>query len=155
MSVLDLNFANDDLDQFEDQLSVRLKQANPDQLYRMIGDAAAFLDDDDRYSGQVNPTHINNATSTICRAARLLRNAALPEAPIIHGLGNRGTEEFPFGDITFTDGTRVGYAKMADPYGFQVFRMETFGAPEVTGNHLKAAREWLSKHGAAGLPATV
>jgi hypothetical protein len=78
MSALDLDFENDDLDQFEDQLALRLERANPKQLNDMIDQAAAFLDDDDRYSGSVEPTHINNATSTICRAARKLRMAALP-----------------------------------------------------------------------------
>lgn len=144
MSAPDLNFENDDLDKFEEQLDAALDDTNIKGLNDMIGKAAAFLDDDDRYNASVNPTHISNATSTICRAARRLMLAALPEMPVVENIGNRGTGDVPFGDITFTDGVRVGYGRF--DHVFRVFEMETFGAPTATPNHLKAAEAYIMNH---------
>jgi hypothetical protein len=153
MFAIDLDFENDDLDQFEEQLTERLKGATPKQLNDLIDKAAAFLDEEDRYEGNVEPTHINNATSTICNAARLLRKAATgPQMPVVNGVGNRGTNEVPFGDVNFTDGVRVGYGRFHDR--FCVFEMETFGAPPATKLHLKTAEAYIMNHYVEALPTT-
>lgn len=76
MATVRLNFQEDDVDQFEEQLEGALEEATPGDLRAMIGQAAKFLDADDRYNAAVEPTHINNATSTICTAARRLYQAA-------------------------------------------------------------------------------
>lgn len=145
MTIIDLDFENDDLDEFEEQLMSCLEGATPRQLNDFIDKAAAFLDDDDRYEGNVEPTHINNATSTICNAARLLRKAATaPQTPVVENIGNRGTNDTPFGAITFTDGVRVGYGRF--DHVFQVFEMETFGAPPATKLHLKTAEAYIMNH---------
>ena len=153
MSTIDLKFENDDPDQFDDQLEQCLEGATPSQLKDFIGNAAAFLDDDGRYEGNVEPTHINNATSTICNAARLLHKAATePQMPVVDGVGNRGTNEVPFGDVNFTDGVRVGYGRFDDR--FCVFEMETFGAPKATRKHLAAAEAYIMNHYVEALPTT-
>lgn len=148
-----IKFNTDDFDKFDKQIDAALDDMNVKGLHDIIGEAAAFLDDDDRYDGNVNPTHISNATATICRAARRLMLAALPSNPVVKNIGNRGTEGCPFGDITFTDGARVGYALMPD--GFKVFEMETFGAPEATSSHVAAAEAYIMSHYIEASPTTV
>jgi hypothetical protein len=154
MFTIDLDFENDDLDQFEETLDAALANAKhqPKTLFELIGAATAFLDAEDRYEGNVDPTHINNATSTVCRAARLLMLAALPSLPVVESVGNRGTGAVPFGDVNFTDGVRVGYGRFDDR--FLVFEMETFGAPKATRKHLKAAEAYIMNHYVEALPTT-
>ena len=77
-----IKFNTDDFDKFDKQIDAALDDMNVKGLHDIIGEAAAFLDDDDRYDGNVNPTHISNATATICRAARRLMLAALPSNPV-------------------------------------------------------------------------
>lgn len=145
MTIIDLDFENDDLDEFEEQLMSCLEGATPRQLNDLIDRAAAFLDDEDRFNASTEYTHINNATSTICNAARRLRKAATgPQMPVVENIGNRGTHDIPFGDITFTDGVRVGYGRF--DHVFRVFEMETFGAPPATKRHLKAAEAYIMNH---------
>lgn len=151
MSAFDLDFKMDDLDKFEDHLKLRLGRATPQQTLHMIDQAAAFLDDEERYDANVNPTHINNAASTVCRAARVLLNFAR-KVPVVDGIGNRGTNEVPFGDITFTDGARVGYGLFDGR--FLVFKMETFGAPKPSLAHIKAAESYIAEHYVEALPTT-
>lgn len=69
----------------------------------------------------------------------------------VTGFGNRGSEEYPFGYIDFSDEMRIAYAPGAegvDEWGLALSTEQAFlmRHRELTPRHLKVARDFVTEH---------
>lgn len=68
--------------------------------------------------------------------------------PKIDGFDNRGTQDYPFGFIDFTDGTRIGYAPGTDGadadglFSAQQPFLVALEGREPKAAHFTLARDW-------------